>query len=663
MLIYFLRRPYNSPMARALLLTLLIFPFSVSVAADLAEPSPETFGIEQLSEYLGLKPDDISFRLDYTDPDSFCLRAVADLIQAPLGTIDYSTRLKNGHINGQPEILARYLFAQAARQDQTARGGAYNAGAAELQGQYNLYYNDLAFSQILTRAAAYLDVIIPRSLDKSMALLSRQEREFLRNRFIELLIERVEYESLPIEALDSLEKLEEGYCEQFVSFGHKINKDPLLDAGVDCLQELLLEIKNLRSLLKSGSVSVKRILEGTGYLPENAKKDAYLGLQSGWKIGGMANDYYDGDYKLIFDFGGDDVYDLKYDPADPHGVIIIDLGGNDSYRAQSDFVFGSGCFSVGLLLDFEGNDRYDARSFSLGSGYFGFGILYDAQGDDRYDGDTHVQGAATFGIGLLIDEGGRDVYYSAVNAQGFGFVEGVGVLYDLAGSDSYLAGSKYKATIHYDDRYLSLAQGCGYGIRPYFSGGIGALIDLAGHDNYESDMISQGAGFWRALGLVYDSCGNDSYQSYQYAQGSGTHMAVGLLVDDNGNDVYFGKGLMQGCGHDYACGIILDRHGDDTYTAFDLSQGAGSANGAGLLIDNQGNDRYSVSESKNTQGYGNPRRDFGSIGLFIDLGGLDKYFGNGQDNHYWRTDSKWGGGMDIQLYPEDSSEDNPGDEP
>ena len=154
--------------------------------------------------------------------------------------------------------------------------------------------------------------------------------------------------------------------------------------------------------------------------------------------------------------------------------------------------------------------------------------------------------------------------------------------------------------------------------------------------------------------MIYDSSGNDNYQSFQYAQGAATHMTLGLLVDDYGNDVYSGKGLMQGCGHDYSCGMILDRHGDDTYTCFDLSQGAGSANGAGVLIDNEGNDRYFSRNALNTQGYGNPRRDFGSIGLFIDLGGEDQYLGNGKNNFYWRTDSKWGGGMDVELNQPDS---------
>jgi hypothetical protein len=118
--------------------------------------------------------------------------------------------------------------------------------------------------------------------------------------------------------------------------------------------------------------------------------------------------------------------------------------------------------------------------------------------------------------------------------------------------------------------------------------------------------------------------------------------------------VYYGKGLMQGCGHDYSCGILLDRHGNDTYSAYDLSQGAGSANGAGLLIDCEGDDRYFVTNFANTHGYGNPRRDFGSIGLFIDLGGKDQYVGKGKDSSYWRTASQWGGGMDIQLKAADS---------
>jgi len=618
---------------------------------------PEQFGLEHLTEYLGLKPDDISFRSDYTEPDSFRLKVVAKLMQKPLGMIDYAAGLKNAHVVAQPEIIAGILFQDLAVDGQSRRSRPYQPDIAEIQRAYNLYYTDVAFNQLLTKVAMYLDVVFPKSSEKSLALLSAEQRRFLKDEFKELIVISEEEEFLSVEAIDSLEKVEEGYSEQFVEFGAKIDKDPIVAAGIDCLRQLMLEVNNLRQSLKAGEVSAKKIVEGTGYLPDNADLESYLGKQSGWKISGPGNDYYSGDYRFIFDFGGDDVYDLSYDPDKPHGVIIIDLGGDDRYRAKTDFALGSGCFSVGLLVDLEGDDRYDAESFGLGSGYFGFGLLYDASGDDRYDGDTHVQGAGTFGIGLLIDEAGRDIYNGAVYCQGFGFVEGIGLIYDTDGSDSYYAGGKYKDILRYEDHYLSLSQGFGYGVRPWMSGGIGAIIDLKGNDSYYSDIFGQGASYWWSLGIIYDSSGNDNYQSFQYAQGSATHMALGILIDDYGSDVYFGKGLMHGCGHDYSCAVLLDRHGDDTYTAYDLSQGAGSANGVGALIDNEGGDRYFIKNPKNSQGYGNPRRDFGSIGLLIDLGGADQYSGNGRDNFYWRTASKWGGGMDIELIPHDSSEE------
>ncbi|NOY88580.1 MAG: hypothetical protein GXO93_04200 [FCB group bacterium] len=643
-------------MLRILVIGFLLLPW-ISFAKDIPKTTPEKTGLKLLTEYLNLKTSDIGFRSDYTEPDSFRLQIVSSLMKQPLGMIDYIENLKNSHINGQPEILSSYLFKDLAQENQTVRGKAYQADISEIKRTYNLYYTNRAFNQLLTKAALYLDVIIPKSKEKALAFLTAQQRRFLLNEFKELVVLRKEDEDLSVTAIDSLEKVEDSYCDSFVTFGYKIDKDPLLDAGVKCLRDLLLEINNIRELLKSKSISAKKIIEGTGYLPSNTDLESYLGMQSGWKIGGTGNDYYHGDYKFIFDFGGDDVYDLSYDPQNPHGVIIIDLGGNDTYRSQSDFTLGSGCLSVGLLLDFGGNDRYDAHSFSLGSGYFGMGVLYDASGDDIYNGDTHVEGAGTFGFGLLIDEGGRDIYNGAVYAQGFGFVEGMGMIYDVKGSDSYYAGGKYKDILRYEDHYLSLSQGFGYGLRPWMSGGIGAIIDLNGNDNYYSDIFGQGASYWWSLGAIYDSSGNDNYQCFQYGQGAATHMTLGILLDDYGNDVYFGKGLMQGCGHDYSCGIMLDRHGNDTYTAYDLSQGAGSADGVGLLIDNEGDDRYFAKNFKNTQGYGNPRRDFGSIGLFLDLGGKDQYLGNGENNYFWRTNSKWGGGMDIELNSLDSLKD------
>lgn len=639
-------------MKKIILIILTLSALSLS-AQETANLSPEQFGLEDLTGYLGLKPDDIGFRPDYTEPDSFRLEIISKLMRQPLGMIEYTNQLKQSHVKKQPELLARYLFTDLKKYNQTGRSRAYKPTLAELNRPYTLYYHNMTLNQLLTKASLYLDIILPKSTSATLARLSKDEQKFLTDQFKELIVIHKEHETLPIETLDSLDNIEEGYIEDFVTFGYKVDKDPIISAGIDCLREMMLEIKNLQREMQAGGT--KDILKKND-LPGATNLAAYLGQQEGWKIGGPGNDYYNGEYKFILDLGGDDVYDLTYDPSNPHGVIIIDLSGNDVYRGETDFTLGSGCLSAGLLLDFGGNDNYIGRSFGVGSGYFGFGLLYDAEGDDRYDGDTHVQGAGTFGLGLVIDEGGRDIYNSAVHSQGFGFVEGAGIIYDGDGSDSYYAGGKYKDVLRYDDHFLSLSQGFGYGLRPYMSGGIGAIVDVAGNDSYYGDIFAQGSSYWWSLGILYDLDGIDKYDCFQYGQGCGTHMTIGILVDDKGNDTYFGKGLMHGVGHDYSCGIILDRAGDDTYTAYDLSQGAGSANGAGVLIDLSGDDRYSVKNNANTQGYGNPRRDFGSIGLFIDLGGNDQYQGNGKNNYYWRTNSKWGGGMDIELNPPDSSE-------
>jgi hypothetical protein len=648
-------RIYVSLTMKKMILSLLaVVGCSTATFSQDSLKSAEQFGLEHLTEYLGLRPSDLAFRSDYTEPDSLRLKLIADLMRNPLGTREYLTSLKNAHAKGQPDILAGVLHADMALELQKERGRPHRPDMAEIQTNYTLVYTDVALNGLLTKAATYLDVVFPGSTALTLPDLTPHQRRFVVNEFKEVVTMSDQDEFLSVEAIDSVEKIEEGYVEEFVKFASKIQKDPISAAGIDCLRDLQPDIAAVRAELeKLGSPD--KILATTGYMPKDMVDSSYLGRQPGWKIGGPGNDYYKGDYWFILDVGGNDIYELSYDPANPHGVIIIDLGGDDVYRSLTDFTLGSGCLSVGLLLDYDGNDWYDAKSFGLGSGWFGFGLLYDAAGDDHYNGDTHVQGAGTFGIGLLIDEGGRDVYNAAAYAQGFGFVEGAGVIYEMDGSDAYYAGGKYKDIGRYTEHYLSMSQGFGFGMRPWMSGGIGAIIDLKGSDSYFSDIFGQGEGYWWSLGMLYDSSGLDSYHCYQYGQGVGTHMAMGLLIDEGGNDLYYGRGVMQGCGHDYAFGWLIDRGGDDTYIGWDKVQGDGSANGIGIFMDLTGTDRYFCTDPSLSQGAGDPRRGFGSIGLFMDLGGKDQYDGNGRDNYYWEASRDWGGGMDIEFNPVDSS--------
>ncbi|MDI6839269.1 MAG: hypothetical protein QMD71_00170 [bacterium] len=372
-------------------------------------------------------------------------------------------------------------------------------------------------------------------------------------------------------------------------------------------------------------------------------------MEYGWiVIGGPGETIYTGDPAVVIDLGGDDKYYGKVGSGSSGVSVCIDFSGNDLYLSSMDYNLGSGFFGVGFLLDFEGNDIYSSGNFSHGSGLVGVGILWDTQGNDKYFSDTHSQGAGSFGVGVLKDLSGNDSYHGALYVQGFGGTFGFGALVDSAGNDVYYAGGKYKDWLRYEDHFLSLSQGFGYGIRPYASGGIGILADFHGNDSYVSDIFGQGCSYWYALGGLIDYEGNDVYSSYQYAQGAGVHIGIGVLIDKFGDDSYFAKGVSQGCGHDYATGILIDGGGNDSYSAYDLSQGAGNANAVSILIDIDGNDNYLIRDKETTHGFSDLRRDFGGIGVILDLGGKDKYSGYGDNNSIW-VHSTYGVGIDKEI--------------
>ncbi len=100
-------------------------------------------------------------------------------------------------------------------------------------------------------------------------------------------------------------------------------------------------------------------------------------------------------------------------------------------------------------------------------------------------------------------------------------------------------------------------------------------------------------------------------------------------------------------GHDLSVGLLDDRGTqDDSYLIWDLSQGAGNANGIGMFIERGGNDGYLVRNEYNSHGYGNWRREFGSVGIFVDLSGTDFFSGRGKDGEIW-TNGSYGIGIDF----------------
>ena len=373
-------------------------------------------------------------------------------------------------------------------------------------------------------------------------------------------------------------------------------------------------------------------------------------------IGGKGKNYYKGKFNLIIDYGGDDVYELENkDIFGNNTNVIIDYSGNDSYTALDNYALASGVFSFGFLLDMDGDDIYKGKNVTLGAGVCGLGILEDRSGNDIYYSNSFSIGAGAFGVGLVFDKTGNDIYTANTYSQGFGLTKGAGAIVDNSGNDSYLINSLSLDMGRYEDHFVSMCQGYGLGLRPYYAGGVGLIIEGGGNDIYATDIFGQGGAYWYGLGAIVDKSGHDKYNSYQYGQGAGIHLAVGILKDYDGWDYYTSNGVSQGCGHDYGVGILDDVKGYDNYSAYSLSQGAGNANGIGILIDRSGRDGYLNKEPGNTRGYGNPRREYGSIGLLADGSGNDFYSVGGLDSTITNK-SYWGEGLDLYYTDEEVTE-------
>jgi hypothetical protein len=367
-------------------------------------------------------------------------------------------------------------------------------------------------------------------------------------------------------------------------------------------------------------------------------------------IGTYGDDVYEGNYLLILDPGGNDMYAITGGKKDAllHPVqCIVDLSGNDTYRG-GDYALGSGYFGIGILHDLSGDDVYSAGNFSLGAGVFGIGYVHDRSGMDSYSSKTNTQGMGFFGIGILQDIQGNDHYAIHAHGQAFAGTRGVGILTDHAGNDSYICSSPFQDFLRYDDHFESFAQGAALGYRPIASGGLALLIEHSGNDVYVADIYGQGTGYWYGFGGLIDLQGSDMYKAHQYAQGSGVHLAQGLLWDASGNDSYTSYGVSQGCGHDIAVGLLIDEQGNDSYTVESLSLGAGNANAISLFTDLMGDDSYIARNPSNTMGYSDFRRNYGMIGIFADAGGNDIY-GNQSRNNSMQKRSTFGLFMDAEF--------------
>ena len=363
-----------------------------------------------------------------------------------------------------------------------------------------------------------------------------------------------------------------------------------------------------------------------------------------WIVGGDQANHYNMDLiAAVFDVGGSDVYTFS---APAHGPyqIIIDQAGDDLYESNADLAGpATGFFSVSVLYDRAGNDRYVSHhQGSIAAGVFGVAILIDETGNDQYINDTPAagwsEGVGFYGAGVLIDRGGDDLYQAQILAQGVGGPGGLGLIVDASGDDNYTAnGPHFPSFYGTPEVFAGMSQGFGFGIRGYAPGGIGAIYDFAGDDHYSVGEFGQGSGYFQGLGILHDAAGNDRYIGSRYAQGSAAHQAAGILVDDSGDDSYSCPGpARQGAAWDQSIAMLIDRTGDDTYSGGSLAQGSAAQEGIGVLIDLDGKDTYSCVDTclgqsgDNTYHYDADK--IFSLGVLIHHGGKSDIYSQSRSN-------------------------------
>lgn len=389
------------------------------------------------------------------------------------------------------------------------------------------------------------------------------------------------------------------------------------------------------------------------------------------------------DSLLIVDLGGDRRYTgaVAATSATHPISLLLDIMGDDEYGSvepPQDRMAGkalppaqgAGICGVGILFDVSGDDVYVAGRYAQGVGQFGLGLLVDLNGNDIYDALFSAQGCGYFGVGLLFDAFGHDQYRIWGDGQGLGGVAGVGVLADRTGNDRYIAERKHSITGRpsYHSPNLDVAvsnvQGCGMGRRGdgsdghSWAGGLGALLDGDGDDYYFAGNWAMGTGYWFGIGILHDRAGNDEYHGAVYSQASGAHFCIGVLIDEAGHDLHLAEENSNSSlawGHDFTIAILLDTAGDDRYRVDGAGMSYSINRSISMLIDLGGNDAYETDVARRERekaglhpgcamnaetfrardGVSTFFADTTSLGLFLDVGGDDRYWGDLTNNARW----------------------------
>jgi len=206
---------------------------------------------------------------------------------------------------------------------------------------------------------------------------------------------------------------------------------------------------------------------GLGLLVDQDREDSYSAYLYSQGFGLTRG------FGLLCDQQGDDEYVATGKYPCTYGMAGVfqaaSQGHGSGLRRMADARAPQYAGGIGMLMDGEGNDRYDAGNFSQGCGYFfGCGILTDQSGDDVMKGSRYTQGTGAHqAAGIVINDRGDDEYISSVAAN-------------QAGTWDVTAGM---------------------------------FLDYEGNDRYTADGLSQAGTAQTAFALLLDAEGDDTYEA------------------------------------------------------------------------------------------------------------------------------------------------------
>ncbi|MBU1471870.1 MAG: hypothetical protein KJ723_14430, partial [candidate division Zixibacteria bacterium] len=300
------------------ILTLLIFvglaAQSISAQTEVIDsvsfPIVPTEALTEALKGIKLTPDDIPFRTDNVEIDSFRLPIVDSLTEHPLEMIDFANDISR-FLFEEGEASLEKLLGVDSRAFLT-RENIWRRSWPEPRGvslDYPSFSRETGcFAECIDGIRNHIETIhlvtseVKSGIEQFKMRLTAEELAFVIDTFPELLLEDVEDEFRPVEELDSLQKYEEELSKRFMPIALKLVGDSG-DAS---------EIRSLSYdyILSMHENSVKMI-EFIGRACNCGGTEFQYEVQSPVgtiAIGGYGrNDYY-GSYAFILDLGGNDRY-------------------------------------------------------------------------------------------------------------------------------------------------------------------------------------------------------------------------------------------------------------------------------------------------------------------------------------------------------------------